>query len=136
MKRRDFLTLSAAATCLPFLAHAGTNTLAYTPGLVKKQLAAGNTVLVDFYTDWCTTCKSQQRTIATLRGENADYNENIVFVEVDWDVHSRSKLAKELKIPRRSTLVMLRGTDELGRIVAGTRRADIKALLDSGLASS
>jgi hypothetical protein len=38
-----------------------------------------------------------------------------------------------LNIPRRSTLVVLKGDQELGRIVAGTRKGDIKALLDRAL---
>ena len=36
-------------------------------------------------------------------------------------------------IPRRSTLIVLRGSEELGRIVAGTRKSDIKTLMDLGL---
>lgn len=36
-------------------------------------------------------------------------------------------------IPRRSTLIVLRGDEELGRIVAGTSEAQIKGLMDKGL---
>ncbi|CAN0598520.1 unnamed protein product, partial [Ectocarpus sp. 12 AP-2014] len=54
----------------------------------------------------------------------------------DWDQHSNSKLAKDLNIPRRSTLVALKGDKELGRIVAGTKSADIQALMDTALAAS
>jgi hypothetical protein len=36
-------------------------------------------------------------------------------------------------IPRRSTLIVLRGEDELGRIVAGTSESQIKGLMDKGL---
>jgi len=34
---------------------------------------------------------------------------------------------------KRQTLVMFRDGSEVGRIVAGTREADIRALLDTGL---
>jgi len=134
MYRRTFL-ISAAATALagPVLASPGE---AYTPGLVQKELAAGRTVFVDFYTDWCTTCRSQERTINALKAENPDYTANVSFVSVDWDVHSNSNLAKSLNIPRRSTLVVLRGNKELGRIVAGTRKAEIKALMDTALGAA
>ena len=133
MDRRQFLITSLAACAAgPTLAGAGD---AYTPGLVKKKLAAGEVVFVDFYTDWCTTCKSQERTINALRSENPAY-EKISFVAVDWDKHSKSKLAKELKIPRRSTLVVLTKDGELGRLVAGTRKKDIKALMDKALAAA
>ena len=55
---------------------------------------------------------------------------------MDWDIHSRSKLSKELKIPRRSTLVVLSGDEELGRIVAGTSKSKIKELLDTALTAA
>ena len=59
---RRTCVISAAATALagPVLASTGK---AYTPGLVQKELAAGKTVFVDFYTHWCTTCRSQECTI-------------------------------------------------------------------------
>ena len=131
MNRRDFILLStAAAVALPGVAVAAAN---YTPGLVQKHLDAGDTVFLDFKTDWCTTCAAQERVINALKSENPDYEKNIVFVNVDWDVHSGSDLSRSLKIPRRSTLVVLKGDQELGRIVAGTSKTDIKALMDTAL---
>ena len=131
MDRRTFLiTAAASSLALPAFAGAGQ---AYTPGLVAKKLAKGETVFVDFYTEWCTTCARQQRILTKLKAANPDYEKNISFVSVDWDQHARSDLSKSLKIPRRSTLVALSGKEELGRIVAGTREGDIKALLDKSL---
>lgn len=131
MNRRDFILLStAAAVALPGVAVAAAN---YTPGLVQKHLDAGDTVFLDFKTDWCTTCAAQERVINALKSANPDYEKNIVFVNVDWDVHSGSDLSRSLKIPRRSTLVVLKGQEELGRIVAGTSKTDIKALMDTAL---
>ena len=134
MYRRTFLATSAAfLTAAPVLAGVGK---AFKPGLVKNQLAAGKTVFLDFYTDWCSTCRSQERTINALKAANPEYEANISFVAVDWDVYSGSKLASRLNIPRRSTLVVLKGKEELGRIVAGTSEADIKALMDTALAAA
>ncbi len=134
MHRRTFLTSAAALTLAgPALAGAGT---AYKPGLVDKELAAGKTVFVDFYTDWCTTCRSQERTINALKAANPAYEENISFIAVDWDKYATSDLSKRLKIPRRSTLVVLRGNEELGRIVAGTSKAQIKELMDAALSAA
>ena len=48
-------------------------------------------------------------------------------------MYSQSELAKRLNIPRRSTLVVLKGDRELGRIVAGTQKSKIKALMDAAL---
>ncbi|MDD9921646.1 MAG: thioredoxin family protein [Boseongicola sp.] len=134
MDRRTFLVTSAAALAAgPVLAGVGTK---YTPGLVDKELAAGKTVFIDFYTDWCSTCRSQERTINAFLDANPAYEANVSFIAVDWDVHSGSDLAKRLNIPRRSTLVVLRGDEELGRIVAGTSKSKIKALMDTALTAA
>ena len=134
MQRRTFLTSVAAITLAgPAIAASG---MAYKPGLVQQELDSGKTVFVDFYTDWCTTCRRQDRVIKSLLAANPAYEENISFVAVDWDIHSKSDQSVSLNIPRRSTLVVLRGEDELGRIVAGTKETDIKALLDKALASA
>ncbi|GEM_PF-131630 len=136
MKRREFLILCAAAAAAPQVTTAGTETTQFTPGVVDGLLAEGKTVFVDFYTDWCSTCRAQGRTVEALRAENPAYNKNLEFVKVDWDVYSQSELAQWNNIPRRSTLLVLQGDKEIGRIVAGTRRKDIQALMDAGVAAA
>ena len=134
MDRRTFLAAFAAvAVAGPALAGTGK---AYKPGLVEKELAAGKTVFLDFYTDWCSTCARQGRVINALKAQNSKYEKNISFISVDWDKHARSNLSKRLNIPRRSTLVVLKGDTELGRIVAGTSKKHIKALLDKALSAA
>ena len=131
MNRRTLFATIAAFALTPAFAHA--EMLRYTSGLVDERLAAGETVFVDFYADWCSTCRAQTRVLDQLKAENPAYEEKITFIQVDWDQYSDGELARRLEIPRRSTLVMLRGNMQLGRIVAGTRVSDIKALLDAGL---
>lgn len=133
MHRRTFLASAAAALTAPLAARASAD---YTPGLVKKHLAAGDTVFLDFKTSWCTTCAAQQRAIQALKDSNPAYGDAITFISVDWDEHSNSELSRSLKIPRRSTLVVLKGNQELGRIVAGTNKNKIKALMDTALTAS
>lgn len=134
MDRRYFLLSSLAfAAATPALSANGRS---YRHGLVEEELAAGKTVFLDFYTDWCTTCRSQGTTIRNLLKENPAYAENISFIKVDWDQHAQSRIAVRLNIPRRSTLVVLKGDKELGRIVAGTGKDDIKALMDTALTAA
>jgi thioredoxin 1 len=135
MQRREFLALSAGLTLLPFSARAGEPTL-YTPGSAEAAMDAGKVVLLDFWASWCSTCAAQQRVLADLKAENPDYEKKIAFFIVDWDEHGKGDLSKSMKIPRRSTLVALKGREELGRIVAGTSKEDIKALLDLALAAA
>ncbi len=130
MNRRDFILLSLAAAALPTLSFASTD---YTPGLVQKHLDAGDTVFLDFKASWCTTCAAQERVIDALKAADPDYEKHIVFIDVDWDDFGDAKLTRDLRIPRRSTLVALKGTQELGRIVAGTSKDKIKVLMDTAL---
>lgn len=134
MNRRDFLSLTAAVSLVPALARAGA--MDYSRGLVEQALANGETVFLDFKASWCSTCAAQERVIKALKAENPAYDENITFINVNWDKYGKSKLSRSLRIPRRSTLVVLKGEDELGRIVAGTSKADIKALMDTALSAA
>ena len=93
-------------------------------------------MFLDFKADWCTTCRAQERVIGALKEENAAYEGSVTFINVDWDQYGNSELAQDLNIPRRSTLVVPKGEQELGRIVAGTSRADIQGLMDVALGAA
>lgn len=136
MKRRTFITgsLAVGATVAALPALAGAGFQSYKPGLIKKALARGETVLVDYSATWCGTCRRQARVIDELVKENPKYKSAMRFIKVDWDTYSGHAVTKSRNIPRRSTLLVLRGNKELGRIVAGTGKAQIKALLNKGLA--
>lgn len=137
LTRRATLGAAIASTMLlaGVTAANAADTVEYKPGVVQNALKQGKTVFIDYTTHWCTTCASQKRTINALRDANAAYNE-MVFVRVDWDEYSRKEISTKYKIPRRSTLLVLNGDNELGRIVAGTSKAQIKALMDKGLSAA
>ncbi|MEM6306574.1 MAG: thioredoxin family protein [Pseudomonadota bacterium] len=134
--RRFFITtVVASLTMAPTITRAAAP-LDYTPGLVDQLLAEGKTVFLDFAADWCSTCKVQERHIASLTAANSAYQENITFVRVDWDDYGRSDLVKRLNVPRRSTLVALKGDQEIGRVVANTSGKVIQNLMDAALAAA
>jgi thiol-disulfide isomerase/thioredoxin len=134
MKRRDFLTFVAALPLAGALAMpARAAMLDYAPGMVSGLLAEGRTLFVDFAADWCSTCRTQERIIERLRAGNPAYDAALTFVRVDWDDFGNSDIVRQYAIPRRSTLLVLKGERELGRLVADTREANIAALLDTGL---
>ena len=135
MKRRTFMAGAAAATLAPVMAKAMGST-AYTPGLVDKELAAGKTVFVDFTTTWCTTCAAQKRAMAELIEENPAYAEAITFITVDFDDYRDDELTRRLGVNHRSTLIVLKGDEVLGRNDSDPRKASIKVLMDTALGAA
>ncbi|MHA6296882.1 thioredoxin family protein [Devosia sp. CAU 1758] len=133
--RRHLLAGLAGISVSSLLVGAGyaLDVIDFTGSEIDSLAQAGKPYLIDFYATWCTTCAAQQRVLDTLQAENAAYGA-IPILRVDWDTYGNSELARSLAIPRRSTLVLMRGTTELGRLVAETRKDQISALLD--LASS
>ena len=57
-------------------------------------------------------------------------------VRVDLDDFRNHEVTTSRNIPRRSNLVLLRGDQELGRIVAGTSTGAIRELMNQGLAAT
>ncbi|MEE9454297.1 MAG: thioredoxin family protein [Paracoccaceae bacterium] len=135
MNRRHFLITASAMATLPITTSAQMAPEGwqdYQPGMIESLLAEGKTVFVDYSASWCSTCKAQERAITAIRADSDAY-EAMSYVRVDWDEYGRHAVTTSRKIPRRSTLLVLRGDAELGRIVAGTRQADIMALMDLGV---
>lgn len=132
MKRRMFLAATVALGLGPLTAHAA-DYVDYTPGAIDAALEAGKTVFVDYSASWCGTCKRQERVIGALRAADPAYDAAMTFVKVDWDTYKNHDVTVFRDIPRRSTLIVLRGEEELGRVVAGTSESQIKALMDKGL---
>lgn len=140
MFRRSFTKLAATliissvfSTSVNSLANAGENFKNYKPGLIEKSLAAGETVFIDYSATWCITCKTQERQINALIKENPEYKNKMTFIRVDWDDFGSEPVTTDRNIPRRSTLIILKGDKELGRIVAGTAKNAIKQLMDKGV---
>jgi hypothetical protein len=132
MNRRQFFAFSTAAVLLP-QAVLAQEFRDYTPGLIQKELAAGKSVFVDYSAVWCSTCARQERVINALRAQDPAFDAAMTFVKVDWDAFGRHEVSTSRGIPRRSTLLVLRGDQELGRIVAGTAESAIRELMERGL---
>ena len=135
VSRRAFLA-SGAAFVMARPAFAATGFRDYTPGMIQTMLSEGKTVFVDYAADWCGTCARQKRVILGLLKENPAYRKSVEFVRVDWDDFRKADVTTSRRIPRRSTLIVLKGDQELGRIVAGTGQAEIKGLMDTALSAA
>jgi thiol:disulfide interchange protein len=132
ISRRAVMGLFAAAMTLAALPAAAAEVTNYTPDALAAAKASGKPFILDFFATWCVTCAAQHRVLDKLRAENPAYAA-IPFIQVDWDQNEHGPLVAAMKIPRRSTLVVLKGDAELGRIVAQTGDAEIEALLKLAL---
>jgi len=70
--------------------------------------------------------------VSALLDSNPAYR-SVTIMRVDWDTHRGGDLVRDLKIPRRSTLVMFKGGGEVGRVIAQTSRQPIEALFKAAL---
>lgn len=131
ISRRTTLTLMGGLAALALVrpAQAAASFVDYDEAALRRLAEGGEPYVINFFATWCSTCAAQERVLNGLAGEDAAYAA-IPILRVDWDQHSRGDLVRQLAIPRRSTLVMMRGTTELGRLVADTRRDAIAGLLD------
>ena len=132
MKRRTFISFIAALALAPSLATAASDT----PNLIKDALAEGKTVFVDYAADWCPVCKRQERLISQIRERNPIYDKHIMFVRVDWNVYNDHEVTESRNVPRQSTLLILHGDEELGRMVGGYDINKMQGLMDLGLAKA
>jgi hypothetical protein len=57
----------------------------------------------------------------------------LVTNKIDRDTYKGHEVTSSRNIPRRSTLLVLRGDEEISRIIAGTDPKEIEALMAKGL---
>ena len=133
MNRRQVLKYAAGAAGLSVLnTAAAEGTVEFTPEIYSELLASGKPFMLGFHANWWSTCSSQKRTVSALLSKNPEYSA-ITIVNVDWDTHRKSALTKELKIRRRSTLLMFRGGEEIARVIAQTNEKLIEDMFKAAL---
>lgn len=63
---------------------------------------------------------------------NPEY-QKVTVMKVDWDIHSKSDVARELGVRTRATLVMFSRGEEVGRVSWTSAREDIEALFKAAM---
>jgi thiol-disulfide isomerase/thioredoxin len=132
MNRRTFISVLTGLLLISGMSFAS-ESIIYTPGLIKERLSLGETLFIDYTATWCSTCKRQEKILSEIRENNSSYDEKMTFVKIDWDTYKDHEVTSSRNIPRRSTLLLLRGEEEIGRIIAGTDPKEIEALMAKGL---
>ena len=132
MNRRTFISVLTGLLFMSGMSFAN-ESIIYTPGLIKERLSKGETLFVDYSATWCSTCKRQEKILTEIRKKISYYDEKMTFIKIDWDTFKDHEVTSSRNIPRRSTLLVLRGSKEIGRIIAGTDSKEIEALMAKGL---
>ena len=128
MKRRQILKYVAGVATLSVVPPvAAKEYIDFTPEVYAQALASGQPFMLAFLSDWWPVCRVQEHTVSVLADSNPAY-EKITLIRADWDTFRRSEIVKELRIPRRSTLVMFNNGVELARVIAQTNQNVIEEL--------
>jgi thioredoxin 1 len=90
---------------------------------------AGKPILVEVTAPWCPSCKAQAPILGELRNQPR-FNKLVTF-NIDFD--SEKQLLTQFKVQRQSTLIVFKGTKEVGRSTGQTQREPIEDLLSKAL---
>jgi thioredoxin 1 len=99
----------------------------YNQAEVEKLAAEGKPILLDFRADWCTICAAQAPVIRELMAQSKYHDLTAFTIDFDRD----TALLKVYKVDLQSTLIVLTGKHEEGRLVGDTSREGIDRLLNS-----
>lgn len=96
---------------------------------LKAAQAKGEPVLVDAFAPWCPVCRAQAPTIDALATDPA--YARLRILRLDYDAQTAEK--KALGITKQSTLIVYRGSKEVGRSVGITSAEQIKTFAGTAL---
>lgn len=121
------IVLAALAFTLSFGA-AALEIRPYSAAALQAAQQAGQPVALHFHADWCPTCRSQEKTFQSFKG---DAKLPMTLLVVNYD--QERELKRALKVRAQSTLVVYRGAQETRRSGGETDAAALRATLASAL---
>ena len=121
--------LFAAAAAVAFSAAVLAGELPYDKTTLDKALAEGKPVIVDFFADWCPTCKTQKPIVRELL--NDPKMKDVILLVADFD--KEKDLKKALRVSQQSTFVVFKGGKEVARSTGQTKKEDLAAAFAKAL---
>lgn len=127
LTRRTALLLAATlplALSLPALANEK-----FTDEALEKAQKADKPILVEIAAAWCPVCRTQKPILEGL-AKNEKFKD-FTFFKIDFDTQKAEW--RKLNAQRQSTLIVFKGSKEVGRSVGDTDPASIEKLLAKAL---
>jgi len=100
----------------------------YSAAALAAAQKADKPVALHFHADWCPTCRAQDKALQALKAEPGL---DVTVLKVNYD--TEKDLKRQYKVQSQSTMVVLRGEKERGRLVGDTSEAAIRTALKSAL---
>ncbi len=100
----------------------------YSAAALAAAQKADKPVALHFHADWCPTCRAQDKALQALKAEPGL---EVTVLKVNYD--TEKDLKRQYKVQSQSTMVVLRGDKERGRLVGDTAEAAIRTALKSAL---
>lgn len=100
----------------------------YSAAALAAAQKADKPVALHFHADWCPTCRAQDKALQALKAEPGL---DVTVLKVNYD--TEKDLKRQYKVQSQSTMVVLRGDKERGRLVGDTAEAAIRTALKSAL---
>lgn len=101
----------------------------FTDAALETAQKAGKPILVEVAAPWCPVCKAQAPILEGL-AKNAKFK-NFVFLKMDFDTQKDEQ--RKLNVRSQSTLIVFKGTNEVGRSIGDTKPESVEALLAKAL---
>lgn len=126
---RLFLLIAAIGALLigatQLTAQSSTGWQTYSQSEFNAAQRSGKTIVVDVYADWCPTCRAQAPILEELRSEHQ--SKDVLFVKVNFD--DEKGFLRAHRIPRQSTVLVFKGTNEVARSIAETNRTRLRRVV-------
>lgn len=91
--------------------------------------AAGKPILLHVFAEWCETCHAQKEVIDELEADPKFRVYSIYTIDFDTE----KDVMRSFDATSRSTLIVFKGTTEMGRLIGDTKEELIKVLMEKGL---
>jgi thioredoxin 1 len=126
---KSILTSLLFASALSLTTTAFAEPTAYTQSAFNQLQQAGKSTLVEVHAPWCPTCRAQAPIVDMLL-KKQEY-QSINALRVDFD--SQKEVLKTFNVSKQSTLIIFKGTKELGRSTGDTSPASIEKLIQKAI---